>query len=38
MKNISERDEVKAYLSTSKWICILIGVALAAGYLIARAS
>jgi hypothetical protein len=38
MKTVSQKDEVKAYLTTSKWVFILIGVAMAAGYLIARAS
>ena len=38
MKTVSQKDEIKAYLTTSKWIFILIGVVMAAGYLIARAT
>jgi len=38
MKTVTQKDEIKAYLTTSKWIFVLIGVGLAAGYLIARAS
>jgi hypothetical protein len=38
VKTVNQKDEIKAYLSTGKWVSALIAVALVAGYLIARAT